>query len=484
MAMSMLKGSGEELRGELLSMGLNLDMTDKQSLIRYLTWEEPSDTLEIATQTGWHKGAFVLPDKCIGSDKYFYQSDYFNPDIPYRQSGSLKNWQQYIARYCVGNPLLMLSVCVAFAGALLRDSHQQGGGFHIFGASSKGKSTSLFVACSVHGDETYKRSWKATSNGMEATAAMFNDSLLALDEISECDGREVGVIIYALGNGVGKQRATRSGGSRAAQQWRVMVLSNGERSIECAMSEAGKQIKAGQALRLLSMPIFGKYGAFDELHDKKDGRELSDHLQTVSTKYYGVAGIEYLTQLVKEKRNIDELAEQYTLALINDENLSSQEQRAAKRFALVALAGELATEYGITGWEAGQAITAINECFKKWREFFGGGDIEDQQILQSVKDFIDRFGDARFTNISSSSDIKVNDRAGYWAKGDTDNDRVYLFNDYGLTEALMNHGLKRGVEILKKHGWLICDGDRTKKQWRVHGKKERFYCVNPVVHES
>jgi len=79
-----------------------------------------------------------------------------------------------------------------------------------------------------------------------------------------------------------------------------------------------------------------------------------------------------------------------------------------------------------------------------------------------VNDFIDRFGDARFTDVSCNFDLKVNDRAGYWAKGSNDDDRVYLFNDYGLTEALMNHGLKRGVEILKKQGWLICDGDRTK----------------------
>lgn len=61
------------------------------------------------------------------------------------------------------------------------------------------------------------------------------------------------------------------------------------------MQEAGKQIKAGQALRLLNIPIFGNYGAFNCLHDKQDGRELSDHLQTTSKKYHGVAGIEYFT---------------------------------------------------------------------------------------------------------------------------------------------------------------------------------------------
>ena len=478
MPMAMLKGSGDELRGQLLNQGIQINIDDRRFLPRYLNQFYPKDTLEISTQTGWHKEAYILPDRCIGSDKYFYQSENFHVDVPYRQHGLLAEWQQHIARYCVDNPLLMLSVCAAFAGALLRPAHQQGGGFHFVGESSKGKTTGLDVACSVHGDETFKRSWKATGNGMEATATMFNDSLLALDEVSECDGKEVGAIIYQLGNGVGKSRANKNGGSRATYQWRVMVLSNGERSIECAMQEAGKQIKAGQELRLLNIPIFGKYGAFNELHDKQDGRELSDHLQTAAKKYHGVAGIEYLTKLVAETRSIDALATEYAGAMINGEILSSQEHRAAKRFGLLALAGELATEYGVTGWQPEQATAGVYECFKKWRESFGGGDLEDRQVLQSVKDFIDRFCDARFTDVSRNFDTKVNDRAGYWKAND--DGRTYLFNNHALTEALTNYGLKRGVEILKKHGWLEYDSGHNTKPVRINGKQERFYCIKPT----
>ena len=250
MAMAMLKGSCDELRGELLSQGLSMDTDNKALLPRYLNNYHPIDTLEIATQTGWHKGAYILPNRCIGSDDYFYQSENFHTDIPYRQSGTLAEWRQHIARYCVDNPLLMLSVCCAFAGALLKPAHQQGGGFHLVGGSSKGKTTGLEVACSVHGDSSYKRTWKATGNGMEATAAMHNDGFLALDEMGECEPKEVGNIVYQVANGVGKARANRSGGARASYQWLVMVLSNGEISIEAAMQEAGKRVKAGQLMRL------------------------------------------------------------------------------------------------------------------------------------------------------------------------------------------------------------------------------------------
>jgi putative DNA primase/helicase len=44
---------------------------------------------------------------------------------------------------------------------------------------------------------------------MEAIATLFNDSFLALDEISEAKSTEIGGIIYSLANGVGKQRAKK-----------------------------------------------------------------------------------------------------------------------------------------------------------------------------------------------------------------------------------------------------------------------------------
>lgn len=456
MPMSLLSGTGDALRAELLSKGVLIDFDNQKMLPRYLTHFVPKETLEVATQTGWHKGAYILPESCIGSDDYFYQSENVHTDVPYRQAGSLEQWQQHIARYCVGNPLLILQISGAFTGALLRKAHQEGGGVHIVGGSSKGKSAGLEMACSVFGDDTYKRTWKATGNGMESVSTMFNDGFLALDEIGECQAKEVGNIVYSVANGIGKSRANKNGGAKASNKWRVFVISNGEVSIESAMQEAGQRVKAGQLMRLLNIPIFGKYGAFNELHDKQDGRALADHLKTASLNYYGVAGIEYLTKLVAEQRNINELAERYTVALIDGEPLSSQESRAAKRFALVALAGELATEYGITGWKRGDASKGVKECFKQWRKSFGGGDTEDRQIKEAVQAYIEMYGDARFTN--TNDDTRLHGvRSGYWKDGV--HGREWLFSKSGLMEAIKGYDLKKSVDVLKQCGWLIVGGE-------------------------
>jgi hypothetical protein len=37
---------------------------------------------------------------------------------------------------------------------------------------------------------------------------------------------------------------------------------------------------------------------------------------------------------------------------------------------LASIAGELATDYGITGWEAGEASYGVKECFIQWRADF------------------------------------------------------------------------------------------------------------------
>jgi hypothetical protein len=42
-------------------------------------------------------------------------------------------------------------------------------------------------------------------------------------------------------------------------------------------------------------------------------------------------------------------------------------KRVGARFALFALAGELAIDYGIVPWTEGEAVTAAAEMFRVWR---------------------------------------------------------------------------------------------------------------------
>ena len=317
-----------------------------------------------------------------------------NKTIFNTKAGTLAGWQVEIAAKAVGNPVLLLALSASFAGPMLAKCNSEGGGVHFVGESSTGKSTAIEAACATWGGPSFKRSWRATANGMEGAAAMSNDCLLALDEISECEPREVGAIIYALGNGTGKQRASRSGAARRVSRWRCIVLSSGERSIATTMLEGGHKVKAGQSVRLLDIPVAQTHGAWDNLHGAADAAAFSDLIKKAAAQHHGHSGRAFLEKLTVDPRDFCALLEQTkALPLFTTGGTDGQDKRVAARFALIGLSGELATEYGITGWPEGAAMNAAALCFKLWQSARGKGNDERRQILTQVSDFIQRNGD-------------------------------------------------------------------------------------------
>jgi putative DNA primase/helicase len=481
MPMEMLRGSGEDLRGELLSMGVEIDPQARNQLSTYLQSQHPKRRMRCATQVGWCEGSFVLPDTVIGakaSGVIFQSGERTNDE--YTTTGNLAGWQKEIAAHAVTNPLLAVTLSAAFAGALLERCNTESGGLHYVGDSSSGKTGLIEAACSVWGGENYKRSWRSTSNGMEGVAAMFNDGLLALDEISECDPRDVGAIVYSLGNGKGKQRASRTGSARSVKRWRCFVLSSGERSIETTMAEGGHRMKAGQNTRLPSVPVARRYGVWDDLGTAESGATLTDAIKRAAKQHYGYAGREFLECLTRDARDwcahIERIKALPEFTIAGGEG---QAKRVAGRFALVAMAGELSTEYGITGWQQGTATYAAADVLKAWlKTCDGAGNNESRQILEKVAAFIERHGDSRFSSADVDANTPIRDRAGWWR--DDYGHRTYLFTAEGMRETLKGFDFKRALDDLQHVGALPAPqkkGERAKPE-RIGGRLMKLYAIN------
>ncbi|MBL8458240.1 MAG: DUF927 domain-containing protein, partial [Zoogloea sp.] len=483
MPMELLRGDGSDLRGELLAMGLEIDPAARNTLARYLQERAPFKRVRCALQVGWCDSVFVLPDAVIGPDAVgvIFQSGERGHE-EHGQAGTLDGWRAEIAARAVGNPLFLLALSAAFAGPLLKRTNTEGGGLHFVGDSSTGKTTILEAACSVWGGPGYRRSWRATANGMEGAAALFNDCLLALDEISECDPREVGAIVYSLGNGRGKQRASRTGAARSVTRWAAFIVSTGERTIGTTMAEGGHRTKAGQAVRLLDIPASRPFGCFDELHGAATGTALSDAIKRAAATHNGRAGRAFLDRLTHDGRDFAATLERIKgLAHFNGNDFEGQDKRAAGRFALLALAGEVATEYGITGWPEGSAIDAAAVGFKSWRSTRGTGNDEKRQILERLAGFLERHGDSRFSDWAADSSM-IRDRAGWW-KPDDQGGRLYLFTADGLREALKGYDLKRALDLLEKAGVIPkanAKGERAKPE-NIGTRKVRVYQVRGDV---
>lgn len=485
MPMELLAGSGEDLRAELYSMGAIPNPNAKPQFIKYLADERPKRQIRCATQVGWCLNSFVLPGEVIGPQKagIIFQSGE-RVQAEYGQHGTIEGWQREVSARAIGNPVLMMALSAAFVGPLLEKMEAESGGIHMVGNSSTGKSSVLKAAASVWGGPKHVRSWNSTANGMEGVAALFNDNLLPLDEISECAPRDIDRIIYAIANGVGRQRASRSGAARSVTRWRCFVLSSGERMVPTEMANANIKAKAGQLVRLIDLPVARQHGVWDELHGLPDGQTLSDVIKGGAAKHHGKAGPEFLRQLTSGIRNWSEQLEEFKRLseFAVSDNDDGQAKRVAARFALIALAGELASEFGVTGWPEGEAIWASAIMFQIWRTKRQHGHAESAQILEQVVGFIDRHGDSRFSQNGDERAAQfVRDRAGWW-EDDYDDDRVYWFTPDGLHEATRGHDFNNALDVLIAVGALPerrGDPAVPSRAKNIHGqaKTKRLYPV-------
>lgn len=478
MPMSMLAGDASEVRAVLLGEGVTIDIKNPRGVIEYIASNTPSKTMRSASVTGWHHGAFVLPDAVIGADDIWFQST--GRTAPYAAAGTFEGWKK-MAFLANGNPLLMLALSAAFAGPLLHSLNIEGGGLHLVGDSSTGKTTAIMAGISVWGGPSFKRTWRATANGLEGAGALHTDTLLALDEIGEIDPRSLYESAYALINGVGKTRANKVGEARSAARWRVFLLSTGEVTVAARMAAGGIEAKAGQSIRILDIPVSGKHGLFDELHGRVSGSVLSDEVRNRASMHYGHVGPRFVECLIRELDDGFTPFEELAKFVEQFDATADQERRAARTFALCALAGELATTWGLVPWKSGEPTRAAQRGFDLWRKQRGqvGRSSEHISIVRAVADFIDRHGDARFSNVVDHADLMIRDRAGYWQQ--VDGRRMFLFTSAGLSEAVKGHDITRVTRALDEAGAIYAkETGRYTKTMRVPGSgAKRLYCIDP-----
>ena len=118
------------------------------------------------------------------------------------------------------------------------------------------------------------------------------------------------------------------------------------------VESVNKRAKAGQELLLATIPADAGAGsgAFECLHGYESGSAFSVTLTKAAEEHCGMIGEAFLHRLVHERqanpeglrsmlrRGVEDFAREYT-----PERASGQAERLARRFGLLAAAGELAT---------------------------------------------------------------------------------------------------------------------------------------------
>ncbi|MGJ0626662.1 DUF927 domain-containing protein [Xenorhabdus bovienii] len=409
---------GSDIPHQLTGLGFWINTNMSRDLLGYLNIATSKERITLATSTGWFNAhLFVLPESTIGNStsKVMYQLSGHKKSerSQLAQSGSLEDWQKHISSKCVGNTRLAFSLSVSFAAPLLNVLGLDGGVFSLKGASTKGKSTAQHVAASVWGSGAttggYSHSCNTTLVGIEVLATAHNDLPLILDELKSVNPKLVGQVAYMLALGQGKARGTKDVTLRETLQWRTLVLASSEDAFESYLKASGESVAAGQQARFVDIPaiVSDETGVFDTLHGLGMAKEFADSLNALTTKYYGCAGIAWLEKLTASSRSelfdrLRELIAQFK-ERYRPEDAESQLDRVLERFALCAAAGELETEWGITGWNTGEALCCTGECFKAYVDGRGTtGDLEAVNGIARLCLYLSTHGESRFRSSSNS----------------------------------------------------------------------------------
>ena len=231
-----------------------------------------------------------------------------------------------------------------------------------------------------------------------------------------------------------------------------------------------------------------------------DASSFAKGLEVASGKYHGIAGPEFVRQLIERRITSDRVGrmvrEFVDKALENIPKKShGQVARVAEQFGVVAVAGNLAAEFGIVPWPDHQTAFDALELFKQWLASRRGGaaPIEIEQKIAQVRGYIEAYGDSRFQNLNPQETNfagieipwpKPSKRAGF-RKGEGEDELWYVLPTVWRTDVCAGLDPSDVAEILADRGMLLRDsGGKFSRPENIEGKNQRVYVLTSAIFES
>ncbi|HIS68669.1 MAG TPA: DUF927 domain-containing protein [Candidatus Gallacutalibacter stercoravium] len=258
--------------------------------------------------------------------------------------GRRELWYETAKEIRRGSVMARVMLAASFASVLVQPCGALPFFVHLWGGESgTGKTVALMLAASVWGNPElgrYIQTFNSTVVGREKLAAFFNHLPLCVDELQLArDARGKLVFdVYALAEGVGRTRGTRTGGVDQTPTWANCILTTGESPI------TGSQSGAGAINRVIEIEC----RAAEKIIE--DGHAVSG----VVKKNYGFAGREFVRHLCEEPQSVDEAAALYQdfFRQLGETDATEKQAMAA---AVVLVADTLATRWL---FQDGQCLSA------------------------------------------------------------------------------------------------------------------------------
>ena len=250
--------------------------------------------------------------------------------------------------------------------------------------------------------------------------------------------------------------------------------------------DRAKKTRAGHLVRMLNIPAERAFGVFDHPGPDGDAASFAKQCKLAAATAYGTAGPEFVRRLVADDVRGDDVR-----AIVNDfiavevpASADGQVARVAHRFGIIAAAGELATDFGLTGWREGEARDGAAWAFGRWIEARGGTEpAEVRQAVETVRHFIEVNDEARFDNLDDLDARAVVNRAG-WRKGAGEDRRWLIPPEVWKQDVCAGLNATFVAGVLAARGALLKASDGNTKVERIAGTAKRVYVLTPAIFDG
>lgn len=422
----------------LRSGGLRVTYGADTNVARLLDEWIPAQRVIELDQHGWvgdAMDAFLTADGCcVGLDSYRCCDALIETMPP---SGTWEAWRVDVAAPCGNDPFAILALCCGLVGPLMRILGLPSGGVNFAGVTSV-QGDLLMAVCRSVGLAS------VCTTGLSGKALLragyrSQDGTFVLGELGAGDASR---IFKALD-------ATALAGAGDHKHYdRSFVVSFSPWSME------GMPVPRPGARTLIDDPI-DIDGSACTLPT-----EVAQRIMHAAGNHHGVVGPAFLAWMLQRRTSFPKVAEmhvrlaQHFKASVGCEDVVAD--RVASRLAAVALAGELATQAGLTGWQKADASRACLRLLSAWvARHSCSVDTDANVYARQILDYVAKYSEQFASDAGSEGSAP---RAGY-----RDTRHVYVLPRNW--RAIFPNGAKKAAKALAAEGLLTSNSDGY--QYRV-----------------
>ena len=275
---------------KLADRGVAVNSENAKALIKYLSDIESLNYAAIpekrsVARLGWIPKYGFSP--YVDGLEFDGETQYKTAFEAVTQHGNFLSWKQLVYGIFQTSITARILVAASFASALVEICGCLPFFVHLWSSDSgTGKTVALMVAASVWANPVigaYVQTFNSTVVGREKMAAFCNSMPLCIDELQlgkDSRGKQQ-FDVYALAEGVGRTRGTKTGGIERTSTWRNCILTTGETPITASGAGAGA----------MNRVIDVECKAGDEV--VRDGQKI---VATIK-KHYGHAGKAFVEKI-------------------------------------------------------------------------------------------------------------------------------------------------------------------------------------------